>query len=269
MPTELELWQGIRLAKRRTEVPRKEGPSSVTVLAYHFWPPEQSDSRFGRIESAIRETWAHCGLLRTVLVMDRTSAMADAFRSRFIGCVDIQEEPSLVPGDVHTMSLDCIQRLHRRFTTDYVLIVQEDGFPIRGGLEEHVGRWDFIGAPYVRDTWSRRLACGALNCWVSNGGFSLRSKRVCEFASQLWDRRFGRLPRCRASSEDIYYTETLPLRSRLYRRSVRIADNRSAAAFSYDAIFAFPGTSVPFGFHGPEAFGWLRRQGWIAPAEET
>ena len=64
-------------------------------------------------------------------------------------------------------------------------------------------------------------------------------------------------------SEDIFYTETLPLRERAYRRAVTIADFSRAAAFSYDAAFPYAGACPPFGFHGVKAFEWLCGRGWV------
>ena len=49
-----------------------KGPEDVTVLAYYWGADaERPDTQFYRIESAFRETWLQCGMLRSVIVTDR------------------------------------------------------------------------------------------------------------------------------------------------------------------------------------------------------
>lgn len=257
----LQTWQRQRLEFLREQVPPKEGLASVTVLAYHFWDQPQFDTQFDFLECAIREAWRHCGFLKTVLVVNRVTPRLETFAALANGHVKLDVCEDLVPDRIYTMSVDCNANLHRRFDTAYVLIVQNDGFPIRSGLEKYVGPWDFIGAPYVRNTWRNRLFCNMFGCWVSNGGFSLRSKKICELASYYWNKKYFKWSDSRAVSEDIFYTETLPLRERSYRKSVRIADYAHSVAFSYDAAFPYAGTVPPFGFHGLKAFDALRLTG--------
>jgi hypothetical protein len=259
----LTQWQQARLERQRGLRYEVSPIRDVTVLAYHFWDAVRFDAQFDLLECAIYETWRHCGRMKTRLVVNRVTPHLEAFASRFGDCVSLDTCNELVPGNIHTMSVDCNLNLHRRFDTAHVLIVQNDGFPVRSGLETFVGQWDFIGAPYVRNTWRNRLFCGALNCWVSNGGFSLRSRKICELASYYWQKKYFKMPDSRAVSEDIFYTETLPLRERAYRKSVRIADHAHALNFSYDAAFPYGGTTPPFGFHGLKAFEALLAAGWI------
>ncbi len=264
----LQKWLRVRLNSQPARSNPGAGPSSVTLLAYHFWEPARFDSQFDLVEGAVRETWAHCGMLKTVLVVNAVTPRLEAFAEASGGWVSLDRTDALVPGNIHSMSVDCNLSLHRRFDSEYVLVVQNDGFPLRPGLDAFVGKWDFIGAPYVRNTWRNRLVCGAFNCWVSNGGFSLRSKRICELASHYWKKKYFSMPDCRAVSEDIFYTETLPLRERAYRRSVRIADHAHALAFSFDAAFPYPGATPPFGFHGVKAFEDFLARGWVPEASE-
>ena len=154
----------------------------VTILAYYFRPKAGSDTGFLPLEHAIRETWKHCGYLKTVIVSNERLPPADAFAAKNIN-VEIQVEPSLIPGNIQSMSDDCNGKLYSRFSTPYVLIIQEDGYPLRQGLEEFVGKYDFIGAPYIRDIWWKNLVCGICGYWVQNGGFSLRSKRMHRLSS--------------------------------------------------------------------------------------
>lgn len=225
---------------------------TVTILVYTFPKSGTEDVAFSRIVTAIRETWRHVGRLKTVIVASHHFAAVDQFATENLE-VEVQVEPTLVPGDIHTMSVDCNSKLHTRFSTPYVLIIQDDGYPLRSGLEEFVGKYDFIGAPYVRDVWWKNLICRVMNCWVQNGGFSLRSHRICKAAADYWNEKYHAMGKCHNASEDLFYTQFLPLHERTYRRSFRLAANRESLRFSWDGIVPIPKPKeMPFGFHGKE-----------------
>lgn len=68
-----------------------------------------------------------------------------------------------------------VRELHKYFTTSHALIVQWDGYALNA--ESWTPRfldYDYIGPIWAQ--WKR----------VGNGGFSLRSKKLCEVASQLF-----------------------------------------------------------------------------------
>lgn len=238
------------------------GRPDLTVLTYYWGADaDRPDTQFFRIESAVRETWLQCGLTKTVIVTDRPTREMLAFAALFPQ-VEIQTEPSLVAGSLYSMSVDCNSRLRDRFDTPYVLTVQDDGFPLRPGIDEFIGKWDFIGAPYVRDKLPQRIIARLLNYWVMNGGFSLRSKRICALAAELWP-KFSHLGHCTATSDDIYYTETLIMKSFRYGRTMKLADNRHALRFSYDDVVPFTLSAIPFGFHRATTFETIRKHGLI------
>ena len=196
----LRRWQRAKLSEYGAEAPSfKPGPSGVTVLTYFFRPRETADSYFPYTKCALYETWRLCGAMKTVIVSHEITPPVAEFANRFSDLVEVQVEPSLKsnpPGDVDSMSTDCNANLHKRFSTPEVLIVQDDGFPLRPGLEEFLGRWDFVGAPWPgRDDWITRRLLKTSNL-VGNGGFSLRSKAICQEASRLWNAGWHRLPRC-------------------------------------------------------------------------
>lgn len=230
----------------------KDLQSAVTVLAYHFWGRDGYDDAFSKVEHAFRETWRHCGRLKSVLVVNETAPCVERFAAENDN-VEVQFEPSLVPGKIFTMSADMNGKLYSRFGTPYVLIIQNDGYPLRPGLEEFVGKYDFIGAPYVRISWWRDLICRVLGYWMSNGGFSLRSRRICEAAACFWS-RYARFHPSDSTVEDLYYTKTLPLRHPSYRFKYKIAPNTAAIRFSYDALVPQPVKELPFGFHRAKTF---------------
>ena len=223
--------------------------SSVTVLAYHFWGRDGYEEAFSKVEHAFRETWRHCGRLKSVLVVNETAPCIERFADENDN-VEVQVEPSLVPGKIFTMSADMNGKLYTRFTTPYVLVIQGDGYPLRPGLEEFVGKYDFIGAPYVGLQWWKQLVAGITNYHVQNGGFSLRSRAICEAAAKYWNEKYHVLGDCKAASEDIFYTSTLVRKEWRYRRAFRFATSRESLRFSWDAIVPIPmPKTLPFGFH--------------------
>lgn len=256
----LREWQTSRLSAVHKDMGSDDygmGRSDVTIVAYHFWSRDGYDAAFRRLECAIRETWLHCGMMKTVLVVNEALPCVVRF-SEVFPTVSVQVEPSLVPGKIFTMSADMNGRLALRFDTPYCLVVQNDGFPLRSGLDEFVGKWDFIGAPYVGLSWWKQLFSRLTNYHVQNGGFSLRSRVICEAAAKYWNEKYKDMGDCVAASEDIFYTGTLVRRERRYRRSFRFATTRESLSFSWDAIVPIPKPSaLPFGFHGKKSLSAL------------
>ncbi len=233
--------------------------SAVAVLAYHFWGLDGYEEAFAKVCHAFEETWRHCGRLKSVLVVNETAPCVERFAAENDN-VEVQVEPSLVPGKIFTMSADMNGKLYSRFGTPYVLIIQNDGYPLRPGLEEFVGKYDFIGAPYVGLQWWKQIVAAIANYHVQNGGFSLRSRAICEAAAKYWNEKYHALGDCKAASEDIFYTATLVRKERRYRRAFCFATSRESLRFSWDAIVPIPmPKTLPFGFHGEKTRKVLTR----------
>lgn len=262
--SKLRAWQVKRLAEHG-EAPafHKAGPTNVTVLCYFYRPAEQVNEHFPYTICALYETWRHCGMMKTTLVVNKISKPIEAFRRLHANWVTVQEEPALTPGNVDVMSVDCNTKLYSRFTTPYVLIVQDDGFPLRPGLERFVGKADYLGSPFRRRNLIGRLASLLLRDCPGNGGFSLRSEKICRLASEYWHRHYANKPFGPEQVEDIFYSQTLPRRFLSYRFTVHIAGPRQASDFSYDGCV--PGNLIPapFGFHSARAFETLYQHGYI------
>ena len=230
----------------------------VTVLAYHFWGHGGYEDSFEKIKHAFKETWRHCGRLKSVLVVNETAPCVVQFAAENKN-VEVQIEPALEPGNIFTMSADMNGRLFRRFKTPYVLIIQNDGYPLRSGLADFVGKYDFIGAPYIGLQWWKQCISYLTNYRVQNGGFSLRSRAICEAAARYWNDKYHKLGNCTESSEDIFYTSTLIRNERKYRRSFRLATAKESLAFSWDAIVPIPKpNNLPFGFHGSRSLNLMK-----------
>ncbi len=264
----LKAWQYARLAHDAGALPTHAvGPSSVTVLAYHFWEGARQDTEFDCLAVSLRETWRQCGMLKTVLVVNRVTPRLEAFAAAFSGWVSLQLCSTLVPGNLYSMSVDCMGGMAGRFDSEYVLVVQNDGFPIRPGLEAFLGTYDYFGAPWVfgKDDWITRALLRHRHD-VGNGGFSLRSKALCELSAWYYKRRYRLIPYCYLVTEDYFICKTLPSFERRYRESIRIAPPEAAAIFSLEDNLALHEAlhARPFGFHGAPAFARLLREGQVA-----
>ena len=234
----------------------REGPANVTALAYFFRDVASFDAKFVHLAGAILETWRHCGKMKTIVVANRVGGALARFAARY-PWVEVQVEPSLIPGDIDSMSRDCVSRLGERFSTDYVLTVQDDGFPLRGGLEAFVARgYDFIGAPFCRDRWLPRFLTRLLRFAPMNGGFSLRSRRCCRVVADYWRRHYAGQPFRSDFIEDNFYTNYLPRRHLGAWLRLRPCPCDIAAQFSYDASFPLNvRRGLPFGFHNARVRG--------------
>lgn len=232
---------------------------SVTALIYFFWDVALAESKWPEFEGALLETWRQCGLLKTVIVTNEEHRCVCDFADRFSN-VEFQVEPRIRAGNINDMSFDCNGRLHERFSTEYLLVVQNDGFPLRPGLEQFVRMgYDFYGAPHCRPAPIPSLLTRLLRFCPSNGGFSLRSRRICRLASELWKRGgFEARPFVEdVMAEDYFYTKTLPKSGFVnwIRRSQ--APSSVSDVFSYGATFPLTARTLPFGFHTATAFAAL------------
>lgn len=245
-------WQRQNLAALRESAFLSPTVLNVTVVAYHFRPPNLLDADFWRTEFALLQTFKTQGRIPAVLVVNEATDKIAAF-CRHYG-VDLQIEKSLIPGRIKTLAIDLVVNLHRRFSTDYVLVVQDDGFPLRPGLVEFVGKFDYVGAPWERhmtlfDVYPEKYRVG-------NGGFSLRSKRLCEEASRLYHRWFRMMPYWwYLLGDDTFYCKTLRFWFPAYRRAFRWATPAEAARFSVENCHGeISADGLPLGFHG--IAGW-------------
>lgn len=251
----LRKWQTRRLEQLGAHpVFSNVGPFSVTILCYFYRPANQIADKFPFTRCAIFETWRHCGIMKTVLVVNELNKEVEQFRDIYPDWVSVQVEPTLTPGNVDAMSIDCNSKLYTRFQTPYVLIVQDDGFPLRPGLERFIGKADFLGSPFRRRNLKGYFASVLMRHCPANGGFSLRTQKICRLAAKYWNEYYRYTPFTPEQVEDIFYTDTLPKRFFPYRLATHIANSRIASDFCYDGCLPENITSSPFGFHSARAF---------------
>jgi hypothetical protein len=238
----------------------------VTLMTPWLWGDERFDLLLDSLLAAILMTWRFCGRLPVVLLVNRVTPalqeMSDEWGLR------LSVEPRLRGGggDVRDLNRDSFLNLSKRFETEYVLTFQNHAFPIRAGLTEFLGAYDYIGAPWVfdKDDWITRFLLRHRGD-VGNGAFTLRSRRLCETVAWYYKRKYKLIPHCYLVIDDYFIGKTLPSFEKRYRETIKIAPPEVAATFSlkdnvtlHEAIQA-----RPFGFHGPEAFARLQREGQI------
>ena len=91
---------------------------------------------------------------------------------------------------VEEYSLFCIRDLHRYVDTEFVLIIQYDGFIINpNSWTDEFLKYDYIGAPWLVGSWLTNNFPEHMNgrLIVGNGGFSLRSKKFLETSNKLYE----------------------------------------------------------------------------------
>jgi len=141
-----------------------------------------------------------------------------------------------------------IYELHKYFETPFVLLIQDDGYVVHpGAWDEDFLRYDYIGAPWPipePDDVAYRDKDGNIRR-VGNGGFSLRSHRLCRLASELdlpWDPYHGNF-----HEDGFICTKNVGVYE---AHGCRIAPVNVAVRFSQETIIPEASGVKPFGFHG-------------------
>jgi hypothetical protein len=156
---------------------------------------------------------------------------------------------------VEAYSKFCIQDLLKYVETEYVLIVQYDGFVLNpDSWESEFLKYDYIGAPWLGADWlvnrfnfPKELIGQYV---VGNGGFSIRSKKFLEISKNLAE----------DGVFDQYQPEDIALcvwhRTEVESAGIRFAPIDLAIRFSIEGS----GYDKQFGFHG---FNWTDISKWI------
>lgn len=247
----IEDWQKKVLPGLRSLAFRESGVANATLLAYFFWDDERIETKFFTVECAFLCAWKSWGKMPSVLVVNKVTDAIKSFALRYD--VQLQVDAGLT-GGVPAMNIDCIRTLHRRFDTEYVIIIQSDGMPVKSGIENFLGKYDYVGAPWPghchwRD-WFPYPKYG-----VGNGGFCIRSKRICEQAAKAYDSFWRFLPYNWLVGDDVFYCKTMPFFSRYWRRRFKFPSRKEALRFSLE--YLVPDVDLdepPIGFHSPTGF---------------
>jgi len=252
-------WQEAVLPRLRALTFPDSKIKNVTLLAYFFWRDERIETEFPAIECAFLSAFRCLGLMKAVLVTNRITPRMKSFAERYQ--IEIQTELALdSPDGVKALCIDSVSRLHSRFRTDYVLTLQTDGFPLNAWLEKFLGQYDYIGAPFPGHIYwydfypYPRFAVG-------NGGFSLRSRAICEAASIAYRKISRWAPYSQFFfGDDVFYCKTMPFFSFAWRRRFRYPSVDVALQFSIG--FDYPVPQRPsLGFHASGFDEYCKRFG--------
>jgi hypothetical protein len=161
-------------------------------------------------------------------------------------------------GNVQEYSRFCAEELVKHVDTDYVLIVQYDGFILNpDSWTDEFLEYDYIGAPWLVADWSVTDFNFPTNLLgtrvVGNGGFSLRSKKFLEVSAKLM--REKKIPQIHPEDVSLCIWH----KDLLNKEDISIAPPELAQRFSIegdDDIY-----DKQFGFHG---FSWTDIDKWIS-----
>jgi predicted nucleotidyltransferase len=159
--------------------------------------------------------------------------------------------------DIQEYSRFCAEELVKYVDTDYVLIVQYDGFILNpASWTDEFLKYDYIGAPWLVANWSVRdfnFPADLLGKKVvGNGGFSIRSKKFLEVSAKLVSE--GKI--LTIHPEDV--SLCIWHKDLLDRQGISIAPAELAGRFSIEGDDDT--YEKQFGFHG---FSWTDIDKWI------
>ena len=256
----LHIWERANLPmlqERSFPVSRYAG--IITLVFYSF---ADNEDDFDMHEFAILHTWRMLGKVLVTLITDRYTQRIKLFKEQHSCYVSVVVSPKLKPGSIESMSEDCLSSLHEHFETPYCLVLQDDGFPIQDNLDQFLGKWDYIGAPSVRDSFRQHIADLLLRDCL-NGGFSLRSRRYCMAVAsnwRIWGSRYSKF-RGFGPEEDFLYSCVMRINPWM-RIRYRFPGARVARNFAFfDLLGGFDASTLkekPFGLHGQSTIWQFR-----------
>ena len=150
----------------------------------------------------------------------------------------------------------CLIELEKYIESEYVLIIQDDGFVINPSFwrDEYL-KYDYIGAPWKKEhlfyntkRWPnihKKLIQSDINYHIGNGGFTLRSKKLLNHVKNLYKEEYYAIP------EDVVIC--IGMREELELKGNVFAPLDVARTFSCESLCVegvFTNTHSTFGFHG-------------------
>lgn len=144
---------------------------------------------------------------------------------------------------VEAYSIFCIKELHTYIKTDYVLLIQYDGFVLDATKwKDEFLKYDYIGGPISTKNWKDKKE-GTPELIMGNGGFSLRSKKLLDLCGKF--AIDGTMERLHPEDTAI----CVDYRDLLEKEGIHFAPLGIAIDFSVQYDYGIP-YERPFGFHG-------------------
>jgi hypothetical protein len=258
-------WQNRNLPRLKHLAFDESCHKDVTLITNWLWVDDRFDLLLDSLLCAILMTWNNCGRLPVTLIVNRITiplkTMAETWGIRLLLKPNIKGGG----GNARELNRDSIMNAAHYFDTEYMLTFQNHAFPVRPGLLEFLGKWDYIGAPWIfeKDDWITRLLLPH-RLHVGNGAFTIRSRKLCEVTA-FYFRKYQYLPHCYLFNDDYFIGKTLPSWEKEYLKNIRIAPPDIAATFSLEDNIRLHQQiqARPFGFHGPATFQCLIDEGQI------
>ena len=227
--------------------------SNVTALQYYFYEEAKLDAGFYRVEYSFLSAFDKLGVLNSVLIVNKATDLIRKFCDKY--SVSLQIEEKLRVGSSKSLCIDIISNMHKRFSTEYLLMIQPDGIVAESNLGDFLGKYDYIGAPWGgRSVWYDFYSPRKYS--VGNGGFSLRSHEICSAASARYGKFWRHLPYFwTIMGDDVFFCKTLPFFDRSYAAKYKIAPPEEAAKFSVEHMTEYHrNLKRVFGFHAEVGF---------------
>ena len=167
---------------------------------------------------------------------ERVKMLSDYLRDNFPHC------PIRIKSDLGTdkkmYDRFCAVGLGDLFNTSHCLVCQLDGYPINPpAWKDEWLEYDYMGAPWPVG-WLE-LHKYPYQSRVGNGGFSLRSKRLCD---ALAKEEFEQMP------DDVFVSGKM--RPKMEEAGLRYCEPSEAILFSKEHnVPEYDSSVIPFGFH--------------------
>lgn len=148
-------------------------------------------------------------------------------------------------GSIEELSRFCIEDLYKYVDTEYVLLVQYDGFVLNAdSWDTAFLDYDYVGAPWDVGSWETDLFPEDMKgkLVVGNGGFCLRSKKFLEVSAKLVSE--GKI--VKFHPEDV--AMCVWYRDLFEQEGIKFAPPELALKFSIESDIGV--YDKPFGFHG-------------------
>ena len=238
---------------RSLEYTAESKNKGVTIVTYTY--PQHEDD-FIQVEFAILHTWRMLGRMNTTIVANKPFQRLKDFAAKWNDSITLQFQPALTSGTNRCLSYECLKSLHKRFSSPYCLTIQDDGFPMQANLSDFLGKYDFLGAPLIRArVWPLEILIEKSHSAWLNGGFSLRTMKICQAAAQCFQRWEQSASNPEGyPQEDYFFTKT----ARSYpdfERAIKFPPLQRAREFSAQDLFGCVNIHArkysSFGFHGP------------------